>query len=88
MVKCLKLTERIQPDLQETRSPIQSSLRKIFSKEETRRESRVCNLSTQQPFELNEIIHKLIEGCSTLTKIEWSFASNLPPVVTRGRIKF
>ncbi|KMQ89533.1 hypothetical protein RF55_10829 [Lasius niger] len=41
---------------------------------ETRRESRVCNFIITQPSSLNEIICKLIEDCSTLTKIERSLA--------------
>ncbi|XP_011858578.1 PREDICTED: uncharacterized protein LOC105556116 [Vollenhovia emeryi] len=44
------------------------------AKEEMRRERQVCHLSVQQPSSPSEIIHKLVEDCSTLTKIERSLA--------------
>lgn len=47
---------------------------RYHTEKETRRESKACNLNTHQPSSLDEMIHKLIENCSTLTKIERSLA--------------
>lgn len=41
---------------------------------ESKKESRVCHLNMHQLSTSNEIIHKLVKDCSTLTKIERSLA--------------
>ncbi|XP_071643007.1 uncharacterized protein [Temnothorax longispinosus] len=44
---------------------------------ESKKESQVCHLHTQQSSASDDVIHKLVRDCSTLTKIERSLASGL-----------
>ncbi|XP_036146422.1 uncharacterized protein LOC118646820 [Monomorium pharaonis] len=58
-------------------SSFEPSEQDVFNAEaeaNARVESRICNVNIRQPKSSNEIIHQLVENCSSLTKIERSLA--------------